>query len=168
MFRVSSIKIKILCLNFIIAVGMVAFLMFFYLTMSDTLEKEKMRLTKSKSESAMGGIQFFYDLSVSGEMEVSKAKEYAKNALQSATFGKHGYFWINSGEGVLLMQPYTPEMLGSNQIDWKYVKGQYIFRNFIEKARAAVAGKRIIGPSQTARPLIRKSPMFPILNHGIG
>ncbi len=134
-FSVSSIKIKMFYLNFLIAVGITAFLVFFYRSFSDTLEKEKMIQTKNKSESAIGVIQFFYDLSLSGKLEVSKAKEYAMNTLRSATFGENGYFWINSGEGFLLMQPYTPERVGINQINWTDTKGQFIFREFIEKAK---------------------------------
>ncbi len=134
-FNFSSIKIKIFCLNFLISVGIAVFMVFFYRSFSDALEKEKMIQTKNKSESAMGAIQYFYDLSLSGKLEVSKAKKYAMNALRSATFGKNGYYWINSGEGFLLMQPYRPERISINQIDWIDVKGRYIFREFIEKAK---------------------------------
>lgn len=134
-FSGSSIKIKLFCLNFFIAVGIAVFLMIFYRSFSNTLEKEKMIQTKNISESAMGAIRYFYDLSLSGNLEGSKAKEYAINALSSATYGGNGYFWINSGQGILLMQPYTPERVGINQINWTDVKGHHIFREFIEKAK---------------------------------
>ena len=57
-------------------------------------------------------------------------------ALESAIYGQNGYFWVNSGDGELLMQPYTPERVGINQIDWVDINGKQIFLEFIKTAKA--------------------------------
>jgi len=135
LFKVASIKTKMFMINFLIIFGMAAFLFFFYHTFSDTLKREKMIQAKSKAEYATAGIQFFYDLSRTGKMEVKEAQEQAMNVLRIVRFGEYGYVWINNGDGDLLMQPHTPEKVGVNQLDWTDVNGKYIFREFIAKAK---------------------------------
>lgn len=131
----SSIKTKMLWLNLLLAVVIITFLVFFYRSFTDTLEKEKMMQVKSNAESTLVTIQFFYDLSAAGKLEVPAAKEHAMNVLREIRFGETGYIWINGGDGVLLMQPHTPDRVGINQTNWTDVNGQYIFQKFIEKAK---------------------------------
>ncbi len=130
-----SIQNKFIGLSVLICVGIVAFLIFFYQSFSLSLEDEKKVQTKNMSASAIGIIQYFHTLSLSGELSPADAQHYAMNAVRSAIYGDNGYFWINSCDGELLMQPHTPERVGINQIDWTDVNGQFIFREFVSKAK---------------------------------
>ncbi len=130
------IQKKLVGLTVLIGVGIIAFLIFFYYSFSASLQDEKKAQSKHLSESAMGIIGYFHQLEVSGQLRSSEAQEYAMNALKAATYGDNGYFWINNGEGELLMQPYTPERVGINQIDWTDGKGQLVFWDFVNKAKA--------------------------------
>lgn len=131
-----SIKKKLLGLSTLIFLGMLVFIYFSYQTFTISLENERKSQTQNLSSSAMGVIQHFYHLEMSGKLTSIEAKEYAMQALESATYGDVGYFWINGGNGELLMQPYTPERVGINQTDWTDANGKYIFREFINKAKS--------------------------------
>ncbi|WP_369434079.1 cache domain-containing protein [Psychromonas sp. MME1] len=122
-------------MNIVIAIVISSFLAFFYQLFIATLEKEKMKQAKSNAESAIVTIQFFYDLVLEEKLDSLTAKEYAKDVLHDIRFGKMGYIWINSGEGVLLMQPNTPQLVGLNQLDRTDIKGNFIFKQFITEAK---------------------------------
>ena len=122
-------------MSILIAVGSVTFLVFFYQSFSDSLQQEKKTQSKHLSEVGIGIIKHFHQLALSGEVTSSRAQHFAMKALESATYEDNGYFWINSGEGILLMQPYTPERVGTNQINWTDINGKYIFLEFVRKAK---------------------------------
>jgi diguanylate cyclase (GGDEF)-like protein len=130
------IKKRLFGISILIFIGMLIFIYFSYQTFTVSLENERKYQTQNLSSSAMGIIQHFYHLELSGEIKTNEAKKYAIQALESATYGKTGYFWINGGSGELLMQPYAPERVGINQIDWTDANGKYIFREFINKAKS--------------------------------
>ncbi len=121
--------------SLIISAGICAFLIFFYLSFTNSLEDEKKTQTRYLSNSGMGVIRYFYQLSLSGEITSSDAQRHAMNALAGATYGNNGYFWINNGGAELVMQPYTPEKVGVNFIDVVDVNGKYLFREFVEEAK---------------------------------
>lgn len=134
--RRLPIQKKLVGLTLLIGVGIIAFLIFFYYSFSASLQDEKKAQSKHLSESAMGIIGYFYQLEESGKLTSSEAQEYAKDALKAAVYGDNGYFWINAAGGEVLMQPYTPERVGINQIDWTDGKGKLVFREFVSKAKA--------------------------------
>jgi len=135
-FSKTTIYRKLFGVFLLIVIGIAAFLFFSYQVFSSSLEMERKAQSKNLSEVGINIIQYYYDLSSSGEMSASAARELAFKTLESAVFEDYGYFWINSGEGHLLMQPYTPERVGINQINWTDSKGQYVFRNFISTAKS--------------------------------
>ncbi len=134
--RRLPIQKKLVGLTVLIGIGIIAFLIFFYYSFSASLQDEKKAQSKHLSESAMGIIDYFYQLEESGKLTSSEAQEYAKDALKTATYGDNGYFWINAVAGEVLMQPYTPERVGINQIDWTDGKGKLVFREFVSRAKA--------------------------------
>ncbi len=130
-----AIQNRLIGLSILVGIGVIAFLFFFYNSFSSSLEEEKKLQSKSLSQSAMGVIEHFHVQALAGVMSQAEAQQIAMEGLKAATYGDQGYFWINSGDGLLLMQPHTPELVGNSQLDMKDVKGQYIFRNFIEVAK---------------------------------
>ncbi len=116
--------------------GSMAFLIFFHQSFSKSLQQEKKAQSKHLSEVGIGVITYFYNLSKTRGMNAAAAQKLAMNALESATYKDNGYFWINSGEAILLMQPYTPDLVGINQIDWTDINHKYIFREFVKKAKS--------------------------------
>jgi methyl-accepting chemotaxis protein len=134
--KTLSIKKKLLGVSVFLLMGMVLFMYFAYQTFATSLENERKNQTKNLSSSAMGIIHRFYQLELAGELNAADAQKHAMLALESATYGDTGYFWINSGNGKLLMQPYTADRVGINQINWTDINGKYIFREFVDKAKS--------------------------------
>ncbi|CAG35594.1 cache domain-containing protein [Desulfotalea psychrophila] len=131
----SPIQKKLLAFIILIGLGLTAFLLFFHYSLSTNLEKEKKDQSKHITEVGLGVVQHFYQLSADGNLTSSQAKARALNTLNGATYGANGYLWVNSGEGVLLMQPYTPNRVGLNLINWTDFKGKYFFKEFISTAK---------------------------------
>ncbi len=131
------IQNKLILFLFVVGVVTIVFLIVFYQSFYTSLENERKEQMKQLSTVSMGIIHYFHDLTVAGELESSDAQKYAMNAVASATYGKGGYFWINNTKGELLMNPYTPELVGMSLLEWTDVDGNYIFKNkkFIKKAK---------------------------------
>ncbi len=121
---------------FISTIGCLIFLFFFYQSFSASLQEERKKQAKQLSEIGLGIINHFHRLEISGALPAGKAQAFALNTLQSAVYGDNSYFWLNNGKGILLTQPYTPKMIGSNQIEWADIQGQYIFKEFIRLAKS--------------------------------
>ncbi len=130
-----SIRSRLVWLFVLIALGSIIFLLFFYQSFSQSLQQEKRAQSRHLSEVGIGVISHFYQRSLSGKISVSQAQRLAMQTLESATYKDNGYFWINSGKGILLMQPYTPDRVGINQIKWTDVNGKFIFQEFVQKAK---------------------------------
>ncbi len=130
----SAISNNLFWLLFVCTTGSILFLFFFYQSFSTSLQEERKAQTKQLSEVGLAIINSFHQLEVSCALTTIKAQELASNALQSATYGENGYFWLNDGKGVLLMQPYAPEQIGINHIEWTDADNNKIFRDFIDQA----------------------------------
>lgn len=72
---------------------------------------------------------------MSGELSKKDAQRLSMNAIKTATFGENEYFWINDGDGTLLMHPYSSEMVGTNLAKLTDGKGRYFFRQFSNTAK---------------------------------
>ncbi len=115
--------------------GMMLILYLFHQAFVNSLYQEKKLQSQRLSDTGMGVIRFFYELSREGAVSDTEARQLAQRALQSATYGDDGYFWINDGDGILVMQPYTPELVGSPRLDTTDIRGKYLFRDFVRTAR---------------------------------
>lgn len=126
---------KLVGLSAMIIIGIVAFILFFYYSFSNSLEEEKKSQSKNFIESALGIIQHFHQLELSNRLTTADAQKMAMRTLESATYGDDGYFWINDGQGKILIQPYMPNLVGLNMTDWADSRGKYIFKEFAREAK---------------------------------
>ena len=126
---------KLVGLSIMIIIGIVAFLLFFYHSFSASLEEEKKAQSKNFIESALGIIQHFHQLELSEKLTTVEAQQMAMRTLESATYGDDGYFWINDSKGKILIQPYMPNLVGLNMMNWADSTGKYIFQEFDREAR---------------------------------
>ena len=141
MYNLSSkshrlpIQNKLISLSVLIFIGLIAFLIFFYHSFSTSLEEEKKAQSKHLTESALGVVRYFHNLTLTSELSDDDAKQYAIDALKYATYGDNGYFWIAALEGEIILQPYKPELTGMSLLDWQYPDGTYPFRNIDKEVR---------------------------------
>lgn len=126
---------RLIGLSVLMGAGILVFLLFFYHSFSGSLQREKNTQTHYLSEVGVKVLQHFQQLAVSGQISDQDAQRLAIGALQQATYGDNGYFWIVNSAGTMLMQPYTPEQVGRDFSDWTDSHGKYIVREFIATAK---------------------------------
>jgi two-component sensor histidine kinase len=74
----------------------------------------------------------------SGTISKSEALKYITDEIRGFTYRDHAqenYLFMSSYDGTMLVQPYQPEMEGSNQIDLVDSDGVYIIRELIKQAK---------------------------------
>lgn len=134
-FKNFGIRIKLTILSLLGLVGMIIILLIFVYSIDKNLYHEEKSQAKKLIDTGMGVITYFHHLETSGELTIGEGQKMALHSLASATFGDSGYFWINNIEGVMLMNPYRPELIGTNLINVLDASGHYPFRQFIAVAK---------------------------------
>ena len=64
-----------------------------------------------------------------------ETKERVKHILTELTYGEDGYFFVYDQNGVNLVHPAQPELVGQNLIDLKDDKGDPVIQNLLEIAK---------------------------------
>ncbi|SEG22191.1 cache domain-containing protein [Marinobacterium lutimaris] len=62
------------------------------------------------------------------------AKQEVKRILNDMTFGEDGYFFVYDEDGVNLVHPIQPELVGQDLIDMQDYSGDYVIRNLLRIA----------------------------------
>lgn len=84
------------------------------------------------------------------------AKEQAKAILSSMSFGADGYFYAYTDDGLSLVHPRQPELIGTNVIGLKDADGTYVIRELIARARAGGGFQRYLWPKPSTGQVTRK------------
>ncbi|MDO9207038.1 MAG: diguanylate cyclase [Sulfuricurvum sp.] len=130
-----NIKPKLAVLAAISLLGMVVILLILLKSITESLYHERQLQTQQLIDMGTGIIRHFHALQVNGELSEKSAQHMAMTTLQSAIYGGTGYFWINDIEGILLMHPYNPELVGKSVLDMRDIDGKYFFKDFITTAK---------------------------------
>ncbi|MBJ6723910.1 methyl-accepting chemotaxis protein [Geomesophilobacter sediminis] len=86
---------------------------------------------KSEVETAVAMLQRLSDRSRNGEMTLEEAKLQGADLLRSMRYGKEGYFWADTTEGINVVLLGTP-VEGKSRIDKRDAKGKYNIRAIIK------------------------------------
>lgn len=103
----------------------------------------------------------------------AQAQSAVKQILTDMTFGddQDGYFFVYTMEGVNLVHPTQPELVGQNLYDMQDARGNYVIRNLLERARQGGGFHRYLWqkPSkQTREEKIGYAVMLPKWNWMLG
>lgn len=131
-----NIKPKLAVLAAISLLGMVVILLILLKSVTESLYHERQLQTQQLIDLGTGIIRHFHTLQVSGELSENSAQHMAMTTLQSAIYGKAGYFWINDIEGIMLMHPHNSELVGKSVLDLRDNEGKHPFKDFIATAKA--------------------------------
>jgi methyl-accepting chemotaxis protein len=85
---------------------------------------------KSEVETAVCLLQKIYDRSQKGEITLDEAKSEGAELLRSLRYGKDGYFWADTTEGVNVVLLGSPAE-GKSRINKKDAKGKYNIQEII-------------------------------------
>ena len=126
---------KLVAITLLSLVGMLITLFLFYQGLAFSLIQEKKFQSKKFLDAGISIIKHFHSLVSTEGLKKTDAQNIAIEALKSTKYGENGYFWINDSNGMLLMHPYSPELVGSILINTVDKKGNYVFRDFVKNAK---------------------------------
>lgn len=126
---------RLVWVSILMGVGILAFLVFFYYSYSASLQLEKKAQTKHLTQVGVDVVKYYYGLASTGQMTSEEAKKSAIDTLKSVRYGGDGYYWVFNGNGTLLMQPYSPRLVGFDFKNSTDIRGKYFFHDFISTAK---------------------------------
>jgi len=124
-------------------------------------------LIKSEVETAVSMLAAIHARQQKGEMTLEKAKELGANLLRDLRYGKDGYFWADTTQGVNVVLYGRKDVEGRNRIKDKDPKGVYYVKEFLAKAKAGggYVEYRFTKEGQTT-PLPKRSYVMPFQPFG--
>jgi two-component system NarL family sensor kinase len=84
------------------------------------------------------------------------AKEQAKAILSNMTFGNDGYFYVYANDGLNLVHPRQPDLIGTNLWDMRDGDGTYVIRELIARAKEGGGFQRYRWPKPSTGKTERK------------
>lgn len=110
--------------------------------LNQTLYSEKESQTEEMVEIGMGVIRHFHELEESGELTTEEAQEQALNVIENMTFGpgNQDYYWVNDFEPVMLMHPYSTDLIGENVGNVQDTEGSNLFLDMVDVVEAEGGG----------------------------
>ena len=84
------------------------------------------------------------------------AKEQAKAILSNMTFGDDGYFYVYANDGLNLVHPRQPDLIGTNLWDMRDGDGTYVIRELIARAKEGGGFQRYRWPKPSTGKIERK------------
>jgi len=74
------------------------------------------------------------------------AKEQAKAILSNMTFGDDGYFYVYANDGLNLVHPRQPDLVGTNLWNMRDADGIWVIRELIQRAKEGGGFQRYLWP----------------------
>ncbi len=84
------------------------------------------------------------------------AKEQVKAILSSMSFGDDGYFYVYAMDGLNLVHPRQPELIGTNLLNMKDADGTYVIRELLARAHEGGGYQRYLWPKPSTGRIERK------------
>jgi two-component system NarL family sensor kinase len=84
------------------------------------------------------------------------AKEQAKAILSNMTFGDDGYFYVYTYDGLNLVHPRQPELVGTNLWNMRDSDGTWVIRELIARAKEGGGFQRYLWPKPSTSKIERK------------
>jgi len=124
-------------------------------------------LIKSEVETAVSMLAAIHARQQKGEMTLEKAKELGANLLRELRYGKDGYFWADTTQGVNVVLYGRKDVEGRNRIKDKDPKGVYYVKEFLAKGKVGggYVEYQFVKQGQTT-PLPKKSFVMPFQPFG--
>jgi methyl-accepting chemotaxis protein len=97
---------------------------------------EKDVAIKSEVEIAISMLQTIYSRHQKGEMTLEQAKQLGADLLRGLQYGKDGYFWADTTEGVNVVLYGRKDVEGKSRLEFKDSKGKFMLKEFIATAKA--------------------------------
>lgn len=93
-------------------------------------------LIRSQVETAVSMLQILADKQTQGEMSLDEAKKLGADLLRNMSYGRDGYFWADTNDGVNVVLYGRKDTEGRNRLEDKDTKGVYYIKEFLRKAKS--------------------------------
>jgi two-component system, NarL family, sensor kinase len=120
--------------------------------LEDTLLNTKRDELRSYVALALTSIEHLYGAG----RDDQPAKEQAKAILSSMNFGDDGYFFVYDQEGLNLVHPRMPDLIGTNLWNMRDTDGTYVIRELIARAKEGGGFQRYLWPKPSTGRIERK------------
>ena len=120
--------------------------------LEDVLLSTKRDELRSYVSLALTSIQHLYGAG----RDDQAAKEQAKAILSSMSFGDDGYFYVYAEDGLNLVHPRQPELVGQNLWNMHDADGVYVVRELTARAREGGGFQRYLWPKPSTGRIERK------------
>ena len=84
------------------------------------------------------------------------AQEQAKAILASMNYGDDGYFFVYDMEGLNIVHPRQPDLMGTNLWNMRDSDGTYVIRELISRAKEGGGFQRYLWPKPSTGKITRK------------
>ena len=120
--------------------------------LEETLLSTKRDELRSYIELALTSIAHLYGAG----RDDQAAKEQAKAILSSMKFGADGYFFVYANDGLNLVHPRMPDLVGQNLWNMRDSNGTYVIRELIARAKDGGGYQRYLWPKPSTGRIERK------------
>jgi methyl-accepting chemotaxis protein len=132
-----SFKWKIILIVSALIIGSAGIINFILIRqLQSSIYDEKQLNVQMLVDSTIGILEYCHDLETGGDLSRGEAQELAKELIKRSTFGddERDYFWINDEQPVMIMHPYSVDLIGENVANISDPNGVYIFREMVKVA----------------------------------
>jgi methyl-accepting chemotaxis protein len=97
---------------------------------------ERKQAVRAQVITALAMVEKIHAEQKQGTLSETKAQQMALAHLEAMEYPDSGYFWVISGDGVMLMHPYSRDLIGQSAIDLSDAKGEPFVKKFLVTARS--------------------------------
>ncbi len=134
--RDSQVWKNLIILSMVSLSGMIILMAIIFWQMLNNVTEERKNSIQAQVESAISLVENIYLEYEQGLIPEADAKLKVLTYLSSLKYPNSGYFWVLDNNGVMLMHPYNPKLIGQNLWDLTDANGKYFVRQHITAARA--------------------------------
>ena len=95
------------------------------------ISTERMKQPQQQVQTVYKLIEYFYSLETSKQLNRNAAQTTALSIISRLSYNDNDYFWINDINGVMLMHPHKPELIGKNILGIKDQHGNRVFSQIL-------------------------------------
>ncbi len=129
--------------------GMIILMTIIFWQMFTNATEERQNTIRAQVETAISLTENIYLEYEQGLISEADARHKVLTYLSKMKYPGSGYFWILDNNGVMLMHPYNPKLIGQNLWDLKDASGKYFVRKHITAARAGGGFNSYLWPRPT-------------------
>ncbi len=133
--RNVSIKSRLYIMTLMIALLMVAPLVFIKYAYYDDLLTAKQVKTRHLVETAHSVINNFYQQEINGTLSKEEAQNQAKSTLNGLRYEKNNYFFVNDTRPYMINHPIKPQLNGKDLSGVKDPTGKLLFVEFVNEVK---------------------------------